>query len=101
VKQYRHEHASEEPPLTPTERIQFAEVAARTAGTPDGERVPEKSRCVLRPGSPVAEKYEFIDSCRTCDAKDNYPVKKMCAWLAIFSSGFFDWKKRPVSLTAE
>lgn len=25
----------------------------------------------------------------------------MCAWLCVSSSGFFDWKKRPASLTAE
>jgi hypothetical protein len=33
----------------------------------------KKSRSVLRPGSPVAEKYEFIDSCRTVDARYAYP----------------------------
>jgi putative transposase len=58
-------------------------------------------RSVLRPGSPVAEKYEFIDSCRTGDAQYAYPVKKMCTWLSVSSSGFFDWKKRPASLTSE
>jgi putative transposase len=61
----------------------------------------KKGGSVLRPGSPVAEKYEFIDSCRTCDAKYAYPVKKMCAWLDVSPSGFFDWRKRPASLTAE
>ena len=58
-------------------------------------------RSVLRPGSPVAEKYEFINSCRTGDARYAYPVKKMCLWLSVSASGFFDWKKRPASLTSE
>jgi transposase InsO family protein len=29
-----------------------------------------------------------------------YPVKKMCRWLAVSASGFFDWKRRPRSATA-
>ena len=29
-----------------------------------------------------------------------YPVKKMCAWLSVSSSGFFDWRRRPASATA-
>jgi hypothetical protein len=45
--------------------------------------------------------YEFIDSCRTSDAKYAYPVKKMCGWLQVSASGFFDWRKREASATAE
>lgn len=44
--------------------------------------------------------YEFIDSCRDSNAKYAYPVKKMCAWSAVSSSGFFAWAKRPQSATA-
>jgi putative transposase len=29
-----------------------------------------------------------------------YPVKKMCNWLNVSPSGFFDWKRRPQSATA-
>ena len=28
-------------------------------------------------------------------------MKKMCLWLSVSSSGFFDWKKRPASLTSQ
>ena len=28
------------------------------------------------------------------------PVKKMCRWLAVSSSGFFAWKRREISATA-
>lgn len=44
--------------------------------------------------------YEFIDSCRDGNAKYAYPVKKMCTWSAVSSSGFFAWVKRPQSATA-
>lgn len=44
--------------------------------------------------------FEFIDSCRDDNAKYAYPVKKMCAWLAVSASGFFDWLRRPQSATA-
>lgn len=44
--------------------------------------------------------YEFIDSCRTSDAKYAYPVKKMCLWSQVSASGFFAWLKRPQSATA-
>ncbi len=33
-------------------------------------------------------------------AKYRYPVKKMCSWLGVSSSGFFDWRGRPASATA-
>ena len=29
-----------------------------------------------------------------------YPVKKMCQWLTVSPSGFFDWKRREISATA-
>lgn len=29
-----------------------------------------------------------------------YPIKKMCAWLGVSPSGFFDWRRRPTSATA-
>lgn len=32
--------------------------------------------------------------------KYRYPVKKMCAWLAVSASAFFDWRRRPASATA-
>jgi hypothetical protein len=35
------------------------------------------ARSVLRPGCPVADKYDFIDSCRGGDAEYAYPVKKI------------------------
>lgn len=44
-------------------------------------------------------RYEYIDSCRNDDAETN-PVTKMCAWLAVSTSGFYHWLSRPQSATA-
>jgi transposase InsO family protein len=48
--------------------------------------------------------YEFIDSCRVTPedstAEYAYPAVKMCAWLAVSTSGFYDWRARAESATA-
>ena len=44
-------------------------------------------------------KYEYIDSQRN-DPTETNPVWKMCRWLAVSTSGFYDWLKRPQSATA-
>jgi putative transposase len=42
----------------------------------------------------VSSKYEFIDG-----EKDNYPITKMCDWLAVSRAGFYDWLTRAESAT--
>jgi hypothetical protein len=44
-------------------------------------------------------KYEYIDSQRNDPCESN-PVYKMCAWLAVSTSGFYHWLSRPTSATA-
>jgi transposase InsO family protein len=48
----------------------------------------------------VTDVYEFIDAeYATCDSAP--AVTHMCAWLEVSKSGFYDWKSRPESATAE
>lgn len=44
-------------------------------------------------------KYEFIDSHKNTPGNTN-PVWKMCLWLMVSTSGFYDWLARPQSATA-
>ncbi len=44
-------------------------------------------------------KYEYIDSQKNDPAELN-PVWKMCLWLAVSTSGFYNWLSRPRSATA-
>lgn len=46
----------------------------------------------------MSDSYEFIDHCA---AKYSYRIVKMCKWLAVSKSGFYDWLDRPQSATAE
>ena len=48
----------------------------------------------------MTEMYEFIDAeYATCDTAPT--ITRMCAWLEVSKSGFYDWKSRPESATAE
>lgn len=48
----------------------------------------------------MTDKYEFIDSMHD-GTKYAYPVVKMCAWLHVSRSGFYEWVDRPESATAQ
>jgi putative transposase len=48
-------------------------------------------------------RYEFIDgerATRNSDDSLRYTVRKMCDWLHVSASGFYDWLTRPASATA-
>src|ERR1039457_6048264 len=103
VSAYRREHAGEEPPLTVSERARLRELERETRGTEDGKRVPEKSRSILRPRPSVTEKFEFIDAeyavYQESGGKHVPSVVKMCRWMEVSRSGFYEWRNAPESAT--
>ncbi|MCB1299644.1 MAG: transposase, partial [Microthrixaceae bacterium] len=51
----------------------------------------------------MSERYSFIDAqrdTRNTDGSLRYTVKLMCAWLAVSTSGFYEWATRPTSPSA-
>lgn len=44
----------------------------------------------------MSDKFEFIDG-----QKYAYPIVKMCCWLEVSRSGFYEWRDRPTSATVE
>ena len=42
----------------------------------------------------MSSRYEFIDA-----EKALYPVVKMCEWMVVSTSGFYEWRGRPSSAT--
>ncbi len=73
---------------------------------PGGEIPPgHPTRSILRPRPSVTEKFEFIDAEYAAyqESDDEYvpSVVKMCIWMEVSRSGFYEWRNAPESATAK
>ena len=96
---YRAAHGGTETELTVTERARLKELERENQELRAETAFLKKSHRLLREGTAVVGKYGYIDFQRNDPAETN-PVSKMCQWLAVSTSGFYDWLKRPKSATA-
>src|SRR5260221_4937428 len=82
-----------------------ARARAGNPGTEDGKRVPEKSRGILSPRPSVTDKFEFIDAEYALYQESNDEhvpsIVKMCRWMEVSRSGFYEWRNTPESATAK
>ncbi len=101
VNRYRRDHADEEPALGVSERSRLREVERQLREVKMENEFLKKAASYFRPGSTVSEKYEFIETLLTAAEECVYPVYSMCVWLSVSRSGFYDWRTRPDSATAE
>jgi hypothetical protein len=44
----------------------------------------------------VTDKFAFIDA-----EKAMFPIVKMCTWLDVSTSGYYEWRDRPASATVQ
>ncbi|WP_085950117.1 IS3-like element ISFsp8 family transposase [Frankia sp. EAN1pec] len=92
VATWRRAHQNEEEPLSMSERARLRELEKENRELRMEREFLFKSDRLLRATPSVTDKYELIAA-----EKDNYPVTKMCQWLVVSTSGFYDWHRRPAS----
>jgi putative transposase len=101
VRAYREAHAAEEPPLELSERARLRELERQNRELEMEKHVPEKSGSVLRKGASVSDKYALIDAEYAYIAACAPSIGRMCRWLQVSRSGYYEWLHRPASATAQ
>ncbi|MFJ2022179.1 IS3 family transposase [Streptomyces nodosus] len=100
----KHQKQQEPAPdaeLTVNERARLKELERRNRELEIEVTFLKKAAGVLREGFPVASKYEFIDEMRLDTEEYAYSVEFMCSRLGVSRSGYYDWRSRSESATAQ
>ncbi|MBT2273598.1 IS3 family transposase [Rhodococcus qingshengii] len=101
LAKYRDTHGGgTDSELTLTERARLNQLEREVRELRSEAAFLKKAAFVLRAGTTVVAKYEFIDS---YDAGD-FPATSIvdrCRWLEVSTSGFYHWRSRPQSATSK
>ncbi|TFC77118.1 IS3 family transposase, partial [Cryobacterium sp. TMS1-20-1] len=99
LNKYREANGGTEVDLTVSERVRLKELEREVQELRAETAFLKKAKRLLRAGAAVVSKYEYIDSQKSEPTNRN-SVVKMCLWLAVSTSGFYDWAVRPQSATS-
>nr|WP_103962645.1 IS3 family transposase [Nonomuraea solani] len=97
VNRHRIVSAQEEPrPVSGPDRARIRELERENAELREKLIFLKKSRLLRGRNSMTLAMYELIDA-----EKADHKIARMCAWLGVSRSGYYEWRERPASATTQ
>ncbi|MGW3350992.1 hypothetical protein ACWDA3_47490 [Nonomuraea rubra] len=94
----RHQvaHAQDEQPVSGPDRVRIRELERENAKLREKLVFLKSTRLLRVRDSMTLVTYELIDA-----EKARHSIVKMCTWLGLSRSGYYEWRERPASATAQ